>query len=119
MDKKNELISHLTTRISEAGDDGHAVSAALALQTTAELFAWIKTEKPFGIVRDTSEIRYMGKTGLLVWDYIVWNELTFVDAETKTKQSLFTSIHDDETKQKFDALVHKYGCGSGGDSTLR
>lgn len=32
---------------------------------------------PFGIVHKTHEVTIGGKKGLLVWDYILWNELTF------------------------------------------
>lgn len=75
----------------------------------AEILAWIAKAKPFGIVHKTAPVNYGGKVGLLVWDYIVWNELTFVDGETKSKQSLFNSISDEKTRAEFDSIVSRYG----------
>ena len=74
-----------------------------------DLLKWIEEKKPFGIVHDTAPICYGGEDGLLVWDFIIWNELTFVDKKTKTKQSLFNDMSDKRTKEKFDELVSKYG----------
>lgn len=45
----------------------------------------------------------------LVWDYIIWNELTFENANTHEKMSLFNSISDSETENKFNELVNLYG----------
>lgn len=75
----------------------------------SDLINWVKDEKPFAIVCDTAPICYGGEPGLLVWDYLVWNELTFVDQKTKSKQSLFNDISDKRTKAKFDELISKYG----------
>jgi len=70
---------------------------------------WIGKAKPFGIVHKTAPVNYGGEPGLLVWDFIIWNELTFVDAKTKTKQSLFNNFSDKETKKEFDRIVEEYG----------
>lgn len=78
-------------------------------EVVREILNWIETEKPFGVVYDTAPINYGGEPGLLVWDYIIWNELTFVDNRTKSKQSLFNSISDNKTREKFDEIVAKYG----------
>ena len=69
----------------------------------------IVEEKPFVIVHDTAPICYGGERGLLVWDFALWNELTFVNQKTKEKQSLFNSMSDEQTRAKFDELVTKYG----------
>ncbi len=45
----------------------------------------------------------------LVWDYVIWNEITFVDAETGSHQSLFTSISDSATAAEFNRLTKLYG----------
>ena len=74
-----------------------------------DILEWIAEKKPFGIVQDTAPIHYGGEDGLLVWDYIIWNELAFVDQKTKSKQSLYNNISDKLTKEKFDELVSKYG----------
>lgn len=75
----------------------------------SELLEWIDKSKPFGVVHKTAPINYGGEPGILVWDYIVWNELTFVDHRTKSKQSLFNSFSDDATEEKFNEIVAIYG----------
>ena len=65
--------------------------------------------KPYGIVHDSHEIVMCGKKGLLVWDYILYNELTFEEIDTQIKHSLFTSVSDEETKARFELLVEEYG----------
>ena len=75
----------------------------------AEIVKWIADKKPFGIVHKTAPVNYGGRPGLLVWDYIVWNELTFVDGETKEKQSLFNSGDDKKTEAEFNRIVSQYG----------
>ena len=80
-----------------------------AMDFIKDIANWVAKEKPFGIVHDAHPIKLDGKSGLLVWDYIVWNELTFVDSDTKEKQSLFNNISDKKTREKFDEYVSKYG----------
>ena len=75
----------------------------------SEILKWITETKPFGIVHKTAPINYGGEPGLLVWDYIIWNELTFVDHKTKSKQSLFNSVSDNKTSEEFERIVSKYG----------
>jgi hypothetical protein len=45
----------------------------------------------------------------LVWDYIIWNELTFEDIGTGEKYSLANRLSDEEMERKFNELVIKYG----------
>jgi hypothetical protein len=65
--------------------------------------------KPYGIVHKSEPIVYMGKKGRLVWDYIIWNELTFEDIGTGEKYSLVNRLSDEEMEKKFNELVIKYG----------
>ena len=74
-----------------------------------EILKWIADKAPFGIVHKTAPIMINGEKGLLVWDFLLWNELTFVDQATKSKQSLFNSASDKKTQAEFDRLVSKYG----------
>lgn len=66
-------------------------------------------KKPYGIVHKRHPIIYNGQNGYLVWDYIIWNELTFENAHTHEKMSLFNSISDKETEERFNELVGLYG----------
>ena len=65
--------------------------------------------KPYGIVHDSAFVEINGVKGRIVWDYIIFNELTFEESETEKKLSLFTSANDEETRTKFEEYVKKYG----------
>lgn len=61
-----------------------------------------------GIIHKRAPAEINGKKGFLVWDYIIWNEITF-DDENGNIISFFNSIHDDKTEVMWDQLVSKYG----------
>lgn len=63
----------------------------------------------YGIIQKHAFIRYKGKEGRLVWDYIIFNELTFEDSETGEQHSLGLSISDKKTEEIFNELVSRYG----------
>ena len=65
--------------------------------------------KPYGIIHDSHPVSIHGKDGWLKWDYIILNELTFEEIDTGKKHSLFQSLSDKDTKERFDSLVEKYG----------
>ena len=79
------------------------------MKMVAEMAKWIADNKPFGIVHKTAPINYGGEPGILVWDYVIWNELTFMDHRTKSKTSLFNNISDSKTHDEFDRIVSLYG----------
>jgi hypothetical protein len=63
----------------------------------------------YGIIHKQAFIRYRGKEGRLVWDYILLNELTFEDAETGEQFSLGVSTSDKKTGEIFNDLVSRCG----------
>lgn len=63
-----------------------------------------KLSKQHGFIHDSVPARFGDKTGRLVWDYILYNEITF-DSEDGKIISLFTSLSDAETKKRWDVLV--------------
>lgn len=67
-----------------------------------------KLSKQHGFIHDSVPARFGDKTGRLVWDYILYNEITF-DSEDGKIINLFTSLSDAETKKRWDVLVDKYG----------
>lgn len=67
-----------------------------------------KILKTHGIVHESVPAEINGKKGFLVWDFIVWNEITF-DDEDGNIMSLFNSVSDDETKAKWNEFVSKFG----------
>ncbi|MGL5750939.1 MAG: hypothetical protein ACRCXT_10460 [Paraclostridium sp.] len=65
--------------------------------------------KQFGVIVDTQPVVINGDKGFLIWDYVLFNEITFVNSQTKDYTSMFTSWSDDKTKVKFNELVNRYG----------
>ena len=63
----------------------------------------------YGVVVKTQNAVYAGKKGTLVWDYIIWNEISFVEDNTNKSESLFKSLSDSETEAKFAELSRVYG----------
>ena len=67
-----------------------------------------KISKAHGFVHKRTEAEINGIRGFLVWDFIVYNEITFDDAEGNI-MSFFTSTSDDKTEVEWNRLVRKYG----------
>ena len=67
-----------------------------------------KISKAHGFVHKRAEAEINGIRGFLVWDFIVYNEITFDDSEENI-MSFFTSMSDDETEAEWNRLVKKYG----------
>ena len=63
----------------------------------------------YGFIHKQAIIKYRGKEGRLVWDYILFNELTFEDSETGKQYSLGMSASDKKTEAIFNELVSRYG----------
>ena len=71
-----------------------------------------EASKLHGFIHKTAEAEIGDIRGRLVWDYIVYNEITFDDAEGNII-SLFTSISDKATKAEWSRLVDEYGIKRG------
>ena len=67
-----------------------------------------KISKAHGFVHKRAEAEINGIRGFLVWDFIVYNEITFDDTEGNI-MSFFTSTSDDKTEVEWNRLVGKYG----------
>lgn len=67
-----------------------------------------KISKIHGFVHKRVEAKINGIQGFLVWDFVVYNEITFDDVDGNI-MSFFTSISDDETEAEWNRLVKKYG----------
>lgn len=74
------------------------------------LMEWLKTiDDGFGFIERREPIIYDGIPGALVWDYVIYNEITFVERETGKKHRLYTNIDDGETRLRYDEYLEKYG----------
>lgn len=61
-----------------------------------------------GVVHKRTTAEINGVRGFLVWDFIIFNEITFDDMDGNYF-SFFTSASDKETEEKWNELVEKYG----------
>lgn len=50
-----------------------------------------------------------GRKGFLIWDYILYNELTFLNQDTDKFISIFHSFSDEEMEERFNEFAKKYG----------
>lgn len=65
-------------------------------------------DRKYGVVHDSTTAEINGISGMLVWDYIAINEISFDDMNGRI-MSLFTSASDKKTEAKWNELVKKYG----------
>ena len=80
--------------------------AAVVLGGAAKFIA---ETKPYGIIHKTHPITFEGRPGNLVWDYILYNELTFEDRETKEKMRLAIKLNDKDMEDLFNRIVEADG----------
>lgn len=64
--------------------------------------------KQFGVIVDNQPVRINGDDGFLVWDYILFNEITFVNSRTQQYTSMYTSFSDNKTRDKYNQLLSKF-----------
>lgn len=62
----------------------------------------------FGVIYEVCDVVVDGNKGYLVWDYIVYNEISFVNEKTKKTKSLYQSISDSKTEKEFERLKKRY-----------
>lgn len=62
----------------------------------------------YGLIHKRAEAEVDGKKGFLIWDYILYNEISF-QAEDGSSLSFFSSFSDEETEIEWYRLVKKYG----------
>lgn len=61
-----------------------------------------------GVVHKRTTAEINGVKGFLVWDFIIYNEITFDDMDGRC-YSFFNSVSDEETELKWNKLVARYG----------
>ena len=62
----------------------------------------------YGPIHKRVPAKIKGIEGFLIWDYIVWNEITFKSDEGEI-WSFFTSFSDQETEDVWNELAKRYG----------
>ncbi len=71
--------------------------------------AKLDLSREYGFIHKQASVEINGVKGLLIWDYILWNEITFQDMEQKHIISLFTGFNDRDTEERWNELVEEYG----------
>lgn len=64
--------------------------------------------KGFGIIKKTCKVVKNGEAGTLIWDYLVVNEITFLNEHTQKTESLYKGWDDDKTEKEFNRLVKEF-----------
>lgn len=64
--------------------------------------------KQFGAIKDTRPVIINGDKGFLVWDHIIFHEITFVNSLNKEYTSMFTSFSKSKTEKRYNELLEQY-----------
>lgn len=62
----------------------------------------------YGFIHRQAPAEINGVKGFLIWDYIIYNEITFKDINDNI-YSLFNSVSDDKTEKQWNEFVKKFG----------
>lgn len=65
--------------------------------------------RTYGIVHKSTPAIMNGCKGFIIWDYILYNELTFLNSETGEIVSLYHSLSDEKMEKRYQEFAHKYG----------
>ena len=72
----------------------------------------------YGAIIRTEEVERAGVKGLLVWDAILFNEITFQERVTLKKTSLYKCWSDNEARHVFERLVDEYKRGNSNEKVI-
>lgn len=65
-------------------------------------------KKEYGLIHKSTGAEIHGIKGFLIWDYLLYNEITFKDMDENIV-SLYRGFSDKETEDRWDELVKKFG----------
>ncbi|GFI46858.1 hypothetical protein IMSAGC019_02178 [Lachnospiraceae bacterium] len=64
--------------------------------------------RTYGLIHKSTAAEIHGVKGFLIWDYILYNEITFKD-NNENIVSLYRGLSDRETEERWDELVKEFG----------
>lgn len=64
--------------------------------------------RTYGLIHRSETAEIHGTKGYLIWDYIIYNEITFKDNEGNIV-SLYRGVDDKDTEKQWNELVKKFG----------
>ena len=91
------VIMEIIDKIDKVFQNGHIMGDILK-----------NLSRVHGIIHKQTMAEFNGVKGFLIWDYIIWNEITFDDMEGNS-YSLFSSISDNGTEKVWEELSKRYG----------
>lgn len=65
--------------------------------------------RKYGFIHQAWPARMQGKNGYLIWDYVLYNEITFLPDDGSDVVRFHHSFSDDETRAEFEKLVRQFG----------
>ena len=66
--------------------------------------------RKYGFIHRSTTAEIHGVKGFLIWDYIIYNEITFKNMAGDIVISLYSGFSDRETETRWNELVKEYGC---------
>ena len=63
--------------------------------------------KSYGLIERREAVEFENKPCWLVWDYLIYNDITLEERETGKQIRLFSSISDEKTEAKFNEIISK------------
>ena len=67
------------------------------------------SSRTYGIIHKSTPAIMNGDKGFLIWDCIIYNELTFLNSETGEIAPLYHSFSDKKMESRFNEFARKYG----------
>lgn len=64
--------------------------------------------RTYGLIHRSVTAEIHGTKGFLIWDYIIYNEITFKD-NAGNIISLYRGFNDKDTEKQWNELVKKFG----------
>lgn len=100
-------MDHVEKKESGNGKSENKTIKELVVESTIkEIFSRIGRQ--YGIIH-TAPVIINGDKGFLIWDYILINELIFVNSENDKITSLYKSLSDKKMEDRFNEFVRNYG----------
>jgi hypothetical protein len=76
------------------------------------------SDRAYGVVHKATPAVMNDCKGWLIWDYILYNELTFKNDKTGSIVTLFHSLSDEEMDKRFNEFAEKYGSSNSSNRIL-
>ena len=76
------------------------------LDISAEVRDAIK-EQPYGAIERRELLEFQGKQYWLVWDYIIYNEITLEEVDTGKQIKMWTGFSDKKCEEEYNKILSR------------